>query len=194
MLQATVMIFAYLLGSVPTALLFSQRFQNVDIRKVGDGNMGATNIAVALGTKYGFIVGFIDILKGTLPVLLAKLIGLPLGWQFVVGICAILGHDFPIFARFRGGQGTATSVGTMFVLFPVQTFIGFVVYLILLLFTRKSPVSAGIGGGLVALLLGLANEWILLAYCVGVFIFIPLKAFLDSSRRKQIEALKLKNL
>jgi glycerol-3-phosphate acyltransferase PlsY len=194
MLQAAVMIFAYLLGSVPTALIFSQKFQNVDIRTVGDGNMGATNIAMALGTKYGFIVGFIDILKGALPVLLAKLIGLTIGWQFVVGICAILGHDFPIFARFKGGQGTATSVGTMFVLFPIQTSVGFIVYIILLAIIKKSPISAGIGGGIIAILLGVAIEWILLAYCVGVFIFIPIKAFLDSSRRKQIEALKLKHL
>ena len=192
MIQAAILIIAYLVGSIPTALIMSRRVRGVDIRTMGDGNMGATNISRTLGQKLGITVGVLDFLKGALPVLLAYLLGFELVWQLLTGICAILGHDFPIFARFKGGQGTATSAGTMLVLFPLQTLPGLILYGVLFLFIRKSPISAGIGGGLTALLLGLTQQWILLAYCVGTFASIPFKIFLDSHRRKTIEATKLK--
>ena len=192
MIEVAVLVIAYLLGSIPTALIMSRRVRGVDIRTLGDGNMGATNISRTLGQKLGITVGVLDCLKGALPVLLAYLLGFELVWQLLTGICAILGHDFPIFARFKGGQGTATSAGTMLVLFPLQTLPGLILYGVLFLFIRKSPISAGIGGGLTALLLGLTQQWILLAYCVGTFAFIPFKISLDSHHRKAIEATKLK--
>ena len=80
----------------------------------------------------------------------------------------------------------------MLVLFPLQTLPGLILYGMLFLFIRKSPISAGIGGGLTALLLGLTQQWILLAYCVGTFASIPFKILLDSHRRKTIEPTRLK--
>jgi len=178
---------AYLLGSIPTALLVSRRVMRVDIRNAGDGNMGARNTFHAIGPRFGVTVAVIDFAKGAIPVFLAGVLGLGQGLQIAAGILAILGHDFPIFAGFRGGQGTATSLGTMLVLFPLPTLIGLGTYAILFLIIKNSNVSCGIGGATIALVLGLSHEWLLLLYAVAVFVFVPIKLLIDSPRRRAIE-------
>jgi len=187
---ASVLVFAYLLGSMPTAVIVSKRFKHVDIRAVGDGNMGARNTFHAIGPKFGIMVAVIDFGKGALPVLLAYLLGLELGWQFLAGVLAILGHDFPLFANFKGGQGTATTLGTMAVLFPLPTLAGLAVYGGLFLVKRNSNLSCSIGGAVIAGILTVSQEWLLLAYAVAVFVFIPAKLFLDSPRRRAIAMAK----
>ncbi len=187
---ASVLVFAYLLGSLPTALMVSRRFKHVDIRTIGDGNMGARNTFHTIGPRFGFLVAVIDFAKGALPVLLAYLLGLELGWQFLAGALAILGHDFPVFAGFRGGQGTASTFGTMSVLFPLPTLAGLVFYGGLYLITRKSNLSCSVGGAVIAAILAVSQQWLLLAYAVAVFVFIPVKLFVDSPRRKAIEIAK----
>jgi glycerol-3-phosphate acyltransferase PlsY len=187
---ASVMVFAYLLGSMPTALLVSKRFKHVDIRTIGDGNMGARNTFHAIGPRFGFMVAVIDFAKGALPVLLAYLLGLELGWQFLSGALAILGHDFPVFANFRGGQGTASTLGTMSVLFPLPTLAGLTFYGGLYLITRKSNLSCSVGGAVIAAILAVSQQWLLLIYAVAVFVFIPVKLFMDSPRRKAIALAK----
>jgi len=189
-ITASVLAAAYLLGSIPTALIVSKRIKRVDIRCVGDGNMGARNTFHQIGPKFGVMVAVIDFSKGALSVLLAYVLGLSLGWQMVAGITAILGHDFPVFARFKGGQGTATSLGTMLVLFPLPTLIGLTVYGVLFLIIRNSNVSCGIGGATIALTLGLSQQWLLLGYAVAVFIAIPAKLLVDSPRRQAIGTAK----
>ena len=190
---AAVLLLAYLLGSLPTALMVSKRFKGVDIRAIGDGNMGARNTFHSIGPKFGFMVAVIDFAKGAVPVLLAYVLGLELGWQFLAGVLAILGHDFPVFAGFKGGQGTASTFGTMSVLFPLPTFIGLAVYGGFFLVTRNSRLGCSIGGAVIAATLAVSQQWLLLAYAVAVFVFIPVKLFLDSPRRKAIEMVKIKN-
>jgi glycerol-3-phosphate acyltransferase PlsY len=186
----SVLVFAYLLGSMPTALIASKRFKGVDIRTVGDGNMGARNTFHSIGPKFGLMVAVIDFFKGALPVLLAYLLGLELGWQFLAGALAILGHDFPLFAGFRGGQGTASTLGTMGVLFPLPTLAGLVFYGGLYLITRSSNLSCAIGGAVIAGILAASQQWLLLTYAIAVFVFIPVKLFLDSPRRRAIALAK----
>jgi glycerol-3-phosphate acyltransferase PlsY len=187
---AIVLVIAYLLGSIPTALIISMRIKLVDIRSVGDGNMGARNTFHEIGPKFGIMVAVIDFSKGALSVFLAYILGLNLGWQILAGILAILGHDFPVFANFKGGQGTATSLGTMLALFPVPTLIGLITYGIIFLIIKNSNISCSIGGAIIALALGVSQQWLLLGYAVTVFIFIPVKLFIDSPRRRAIEIIK----
>jgi glycerol-3-phosphate acyltransferase PlsY len=187
---ASVMVFAYLLGSMPTALIVSKRFKGVDIRTVGDGNMGARNTFHSIGPKFGLMVAVIDFFKGALPVLLAYLLGLELGWQCLAGALAILGHDFPLFAGFRGGQGTASTFGTMGVLFPLPTLAGLVFYGGIYLLTKNSRLGCAVGGAVIAALLAVSQQWLLLTYAIAVFVFIPVKLFLDSPRRKAIAMAK----
>lgn len=132
---------AYLLGSVPFGLLVAKR-RGVDPRKVGSGNIGATNVGRLLGTRFFFIVFVLDFLKGLLPVLAA---GAVLGSIFAsrqsrdamdyllwlsVGFAAVFGHMFSVFLKFKGGKGVATSTGLIFGVFPYYMLPGVVAILI----------------------------------------------------------------
>jgi glycerol-3-phosphate acyltransferase PlsY len=183
---AAVLVIAYLLGSIPTALIVSTKIKGIDIRRVGDGNMGARNTFHEIGPKFGVIVAAIDFCKGALSVFIAYTLGLSLGWQITVAILTILGHDFPLFASFKGGQGTATSLGTMLVLFPLPTLIGLAVYGTVFMIKKSSNIGCGTGGATIALILGISQQWLLLGYAVAVFLFIPIKLFIDSPRRRAI--------
>jgi len=101
LIKMSIVILAYLLGSIPTALLYSKLAHGCDIRTMGNGNMGAHNIKQQFGYRAGLLVTGVDITKGALAVLLAMAFRLPLIWQMAAGIVAVLGHDFPIFAQFR---------------------------------------------------------------------------------------------
>ena len=112
-------LFAYLYGSI----LFGEhiaRWKGIDIRSVGSGNVGATNVGRVLGKKYAVIVFLLDFSKGFVPALLARLyFGLE-GWTvFFVGIASLLGHMYPIFHGFSGGKGVATAFGVLSALSPL---------------------------------------------------------------------------
>ncbi|MFA5451330.1 MAG: glycerol-3-phosphate acyltransferase [Dehalococcoidales bacterium] len=177
---------SYFVGSIPTALIVSKKIKGIDIRSVGDGNMGARNTFHEIGRKYGITVAIIDFCKGILPVLLAYVLSLNLGWQILAAVLTILGHDFPLFADFRGGQGLATSLGTMQVLLPLPTIIGLTIYGVAFLVIKKSSISCAIGGAIIALILVVSQQWLLLVYVIIVFLFIPTKQFIDSLHRKII--------
>ena len=181
---------AYLIGSIPTALIVSTRIKHLDIRSLGDGNMGAHNTFHEIGPKFGLLVAVADFCKGALSVFLAYILGLSVGWQMLTGISAILGHDFPIFAGFKGGQGTATSLGTMLVLCPIPTLIGLGSYGTVFLIIRNFNVSLGFGGAIIAIILAFSRQWLLLGYVVPAFVFIPVKLLIDTPRRKAIETVK----
>jgi glycerol-3-phosphate acyltransferase PlsY len=106
--------FSYLLGSIPTAYIAGKLKSDVDIRKKGSGNVGATNALVIIGPLFGIAVYIVDLLKGLIPVLLAKhYIGTDLSMG-LCGLCAVLGHDFSVFLAFTGGKGVATTTGAVF--------------------------------------------------------------------------------
>lgn len=108
-------IIAYLLGSIPSALWIGQIFYKKDIRQFGSGNLGATNTFRVLGKKAGFVVTLLDIFKGTAATLipfLAVFDGTYLN-PLLIGMFSVIGHMFPIFARFKGGKAVATSGGVM---------------------------------------------------------------------------------
>ena len=120
---------SYLAGSVPFGLLVAKVFTGTDIRKVGSGNIGATNVARTLGAKWGVLVLLLDALKGLLPVLLIPpLFVSPESPAFdharvLSGVATILGHMFPLWLGFRGGKGVATSLGVILVLGPWSTLV-----------------------------------------------------------------------
>ena len=178
-----IVLAAYLTGSLPTALLYSRLFHRQDIREIGDGNMGARNTKRAYGFEAGAAVALVDIAKGALVVWGAGLTDLALGWQIAAAAAVILGHDFPIFAGFRGGQGLAATTGVLFGFFPWQTLLGFLVYLVLFILLRNSDIAAGAGMGLIVLLQMLGRQPIaLIVFSLGALLFIPFKKWLDRSR------------
>jgi acyl phosphate:glycerol-3-phosphate acyltransferase len=123
---AVAVVAAYLLGSVPFAFLIA-RAHGKDLRTIGSGNIGATNLARAVGRKWGYICFALDVLKGLAPMaVLGALIDVrddPVGLSLwlLVGLAAILGHVFPIYLRFKGGKGVATSFGVALGLWPYFT-------------------------------------------------------------------------
>lgn len=108
-------IISYFIGSIPTAYIFGKQLKGIDIREHGSGNVGATNVFRVLGKKPGFIVLFLDILKGVLAVwLLAELFHIQGIRQIIcLGIAAVCGHNWTIFLKFKGGKGIATSLGAL---------------------------------------------------------------------------------
>lgn len=110
-----VIILAYLIGSIPSGLWIGQLFYKTDIRQHGSGNLGATNTFRVLGKKAGAVVTVMDILKGTLATLLPTFAILSNSHihPLIAGVIAVVGHMFPIFAKFRGGKAVATSAGVL---------------------------------------------------------------------------------
>lgn len=149
MREVLLVILAYLIGSIPTALIISKRFFGIDIRDYGSGNMGATNTFRVLGKKYGTIVMAIDILKGVLASSLYIFISYYNNseWErtnFIVclGIAAVIGHIFPVFANFKGGKGVATLCGLLLALQPVVALSCLAVFLMVLYLTRYVSLSS----------------------------------------------------
>jgi acyl phosphate:glycerol-3-phosphate acyltransferase len=131
-MAALILIIAsYLVGAIPFGFLIAKA-HGIDIRTVGSGNIGATNVSRALGKKWAYFCFALDVLKGLGPMLAAMFI-LPgeltaaRMWQWLaVGAAAILGHVFPIYLRFRGGKGVATSLGVVLGLWPYYTVVGLI--------------------------------------------------------------------
>ena len=128
---------SYLLGSIPFGYL-AGLLAGIDIRKVGSGNVGATNVVRVLGKKYGYPVFALDVLKGFGPVKISMLMapGLPQQWNspeifgIVAAISSVLGHLYPPWLKFKGGKGVATSAGALLALTPIATLIGVAIWII----------------------------------------------------------------
>lgn len=160
------LLLAYLLGSIPTAVWIGKAFYNIDVREFGSGNAGATNTFRVLGKKAGIPVLIIDIIKGGLAVSLAWFSGFDpqsiffTNFQIALGLAALLGHIFPIFAGFRGGKGVATLLGVVICITPISCSLALVVFLLVLFTTRYvslSSISAGLSYPFI-LNLGLKNH------------------------------------
>jgi glycerol-3-phosphate acyltransferase PlsY len=118
---------AYLLGSIPFGLLVGKLFRAADVRKAGSGNIGATNVARVAGPLAGILTLLLDAAKGSLAVLLAaRLTNDSALWMMIAGLCALVGHCFPIWLGFHGGKGVATAAGSFLVLCP-PAFLGAVI-------------------------------------------------------------------
>jgi glycerol-3-phosphate acyltransferase PlsY len=149
-----VLLLAYLFGSVPAGVLVARTY-GVDIRKVGSGNIGATNVLRALGPGPALVVAFFDVFKGGIAVLIARASGLEDWLLGGVALAAILGHNYSLFLGFKGGKGVATSFGTLLFLDPVLSLWTLPVGVSVMLITRY--VSAGsMAGSVAATVLALA--------------------------------------
>ncbi|WP_100010860.1 glycerol-3-phosphate 1-O-acyltransferase PlsY [Lentibacillus sediminis] len=141
-------IIAYILGSIPVALIVGKVGYQLDIREHGSGNLGATNTFRVLGMKAGIIVTLGDILKGTAAVLLPLLGDAELN-RLVIGMFAVIGHTYPLFARFKGGKAVATSGGIILGINPLL-FVIVVASFLLTLYISKYVSLASMVTGVVA--------------------------------------------
>ncbi|MDF2556577.1 MAG: plsY [Bacillales bacterium] len=112
-MEILLIFLAYIFGAIPSGLIIGKVFYNKDIREHGSGNLGATNTFRTLGKKAGFIVSIMDVAKGLIAVLLPVLFGTDVVHPLLLGVIAVIGHMFPVFAGFRGGKAVATSAGVL---------------------------------------------------------------------------------
>ncbi|GAA0338234.1 glycerol-3-phosphate 1-O-acyltransferase PlsY [Oceanobacillus oncorhynchi subsp. oncorhynchi] len=138
-------IIAYLLGSIPFALIIGKIGYKIDIREHGSGNLGATNAFRVLGIKAGSIVILGDILKGTLAAVLPQLFHAD-AYPLIIGIIAVLGHTYPIFAKFKGGKAVATSGGMILGINPILFIIMIATFLLSLYLSKYVSLSSMITG------------------------------------------------
>jgi len=149
MKEVILIVIAYLIGSIPTALIISKRFFGVDIRDYGSGNMGATNTFRVLGSKYGTIVMILDMMKGMAAVMLYNFLPYYFhnelertNFMIGLGLSAVIGHIFPVFAGFRGGKGVATLFGMILAVQPVIAVSCVGVFILALYLTRYVSLSS----------------------------------------------------
>ncbi|MBN8834933.1 MAG: acyl-phosphate glycerol 3-phosphate acyltransferase [Niastella sp. SCN 39-18] len=149
MRESILIICAYLIGSFPTALIISKKFFGVDIREYGSGNMGATNTFRTLGSRYGTMVMLIDILKGMVATGLYNFLPYYLdneiqrtNFMIGLGLAAVIGHVFPIFANFKGGKGVATLFGMILAIQPIVALSCVAVFMLVLFLTRYVSLSS----------------------------------------------------
>ncbi|PHX74036.1 MAG: acyl-phosphate glycerol 3-phosphate acyltransferase [Chitinophagaceae bacterium] len=147
--EIILIILAYMLGSIPTSLIISKTQFNIDIRDYGSGNAGATNTFRVLGSKWGSIVMVLDMLKGLLAVKLALLLPFYVendfartNFQIGLGLAAVLGHIFPLWAEFRGGKGVASLFGLIIAISPWTALSCGGVFLLVLYLTRFVSLSS----------------------------------------------------
>lgn len=134
-------LFSYLLGSIPFGLLFS-KIKGKDPRKYGSGNIGATNIARVIGKKWGIFTLICDLLKGLIPVFLAKIAGVSDFFIALTGLFAVCGHCFSIFLGFKGGKGVATALGVFLGICPLAVAFGAFIFGIALYYSKFVSVGS----------------------------------------------------
>jgi glycerol-3-phosphate acyltransferase PlsY len=176
---------AYLIGAIPFGLIVSRKMYNVDIREHGSGNIGATNVLRVLGAKAGLITAVLDLAKAALPVLAAGFIiaddkifvaGYDIHVQFAQVLAAIMvmvGHNWSVYIKFKGGKGVATLVGGMLVINWFVCLVGLLVGVIVILITRYVSLGSILGSlGMLLVLTAL----VILAIAAPVYLIYGLLA------------------
>ncbi len=175
---ALAVLLAYLVGSIPTAYLVG-RANALDLRTVGSGNLGATNVLRTLGWRWGLLVYLIDMLKGVLPVLMlpgfARVAG---GWPWgvVFGVAAIFGHVRPVFLLGKGGgKGVATASGVFFALAPVPAACALLAFILVVAVSRYVSLGSLIGASVLPAALAVQERGVtpllLVSFAVAAFVF-----------------------
>ncbi len=185
---------AYLAGSIPFGLLAGYAVKGLDVRKHGSGNLGATNVFRVVGKKWGIAVLLLDALKGYGAVVLSVLAAPHLGphARLAVGITAILGHVFPVWLKFKGGKGVATSLGVFLALIPGPALITFTFWGVLFALSRiislASLAAACVFPGVIFVMMHDRSEfpaYIVISLLLAGFIFYTHRANVQRLLRKE---------
>jgi len=158
--EVIAIVVSYLLGSVSFSILFARWLRKIDIRQHGSGNAGATNTLRVLGKGPAAAVFLLDIAKGIAAVALGQAIAGEQGsWLAVLcGLASIAGHNWPIFFRFKGGKGIATTVGALIYMAPLPVVAAGIVAIVVIVITRYVSLGSMVFAVLVPIILGLADE------------------------------------
>ncbi len=178
-LNIVAVIIGYLLGSIPFAYIIAQMKKGVDIRNVGGGNVGALNTYREIGPVWGLSVLALDIIKGVLAVMVARWLGLSVEWLCITGFAAVVGHNWPVFIKFKGGKGAATVLGVLVALTPVELLIAAAVVIILIGITRNVRLAL-FALVLTPVLQFVSDKDMIYIYCaLALLLFIGIRTLID---------------
>lgn len=188
------MFMAYLIGSIPTGHLFA-KFKNVDLRRVGSGNVGATNVLRTVGKVAAFFTLLFDILKGYIAVtfLADMTYSFRMGVDYpeylaILGLCVIIGHNWPIFLDFKGGKGVATSAGVLLRLCPKLVLLGLCIWILVFIFTKIVSLASlitAISLPVVSYFCGYEGSLKILIFILAVLLVIRHKANIQRLIKKE---------
>ncbi len=171
-------LLGYVMGTCPTAYVFGKKLIGEDIRKLGDGNMGARNAYHEINHRIGILVFFIDTAKGLLAVLAAQLMDVSQTAVLATGVAVVAGHNWPLFLRFRGGRGEATAIGVLFALMPLPMLFMTLPTVLTLLIVKNVIITSAvlfIGLPLVCWWLGISG--LLVIYAIGLACLVGITHF-----------------
>ena len=177
-------IIGYILGSIPFAYIVGHLIKGVDIRETGGGNIGALNVYRNVGPVYGLAVLAADIGKGAMAVVIASWLDLTLPWICVAGFAAILGHNWPVFLKFKGGKGAATVLGVLLAFMPIPLLIAGALVIIFIAITSnvRLALCAMVFTPLFAWLLERDLDMIYIYYPLALLLFIGLYTLIGLKR------------
>ena len=190
------MIVAYILGSIPNALWIGKVFKGIDVREHGSKNTGSTNAARVLGAKLGILTLILDISKGAIPTLIATMLLDSSISVILVGICAILGHSFSIFMKFKGGKAVATTVGVFIVLVPGAILLAAVIFFLVFGITRYvslSSVLAAISLPIFIYFLYQQTIYVILGILIAILIAVKHRSNIERLKNGTESKFSLKN-
>lgn len=171
---------SYLFGAIPTSHIVARLFAGVDLRTYGSKNLGATNLYRLLGFKAAIPAGLFDVLKGLLPVVLARATGAAPGVALLMGVCAVLGHVFSPFVGFKGGKGVATAAGVFLAISPWSILAALVTFLIVIkvsgYVSLGSMTAAAVFAATTPLFYPGSTMRLVAAVCVFLFIVVTHRA------------------
>ena len=183
------MVSAYLIGSVPFSYLVTRWRTGLDIRYLGDGNVGGRNVLHMVGARWGVLAGVLDVGKGYVVYCLSQWLGCPYWAVLVAGFMVVLGHGFPIFLRGQGGKGVAVSIGFLLGLMPLSTLVGMGLLGLANLLLREFNMSLAVGVAVMILLAPFFGYGVWLAlYVLMLFLALSGKKAIDLPRERIIWA------
>jgi glycerol-3-phosphate acyltransferase PlsY len=182
-------VISYLLGSIPFSFIVAKIVKGVDIRVVGEGNVGGRNVWHVVGKKYGILAGFLDVVKGFSAYWVGYFLGLSPWWIWLCGFSVILGHGFPVFLKGRGGKGLAAALGFLVAMQPLVILAsGFLIGAIYLP-SRNFHLAVSIGIASIPILwwVVLKKPWGEIGLLVSMLLIMGLKRIIDEPYMKRIK-------
>lgn len=201
MLNLAIFLISYIIGSIPFSYIVAKLFKGKDIRKLGTKNVGGMNVISVAGLVPGLIALFFDILKGALTVYLTEKITGNLAVSLFAGLFTVIGHNWSIFLKFKGGKGIATAIGVLLLTSPLSVLIFYLIIIpIIILITNDSFMSASIGFLIFPLILWFLekNIWLVIfGILIAVVIIIrhleELKTYFSGRRELNSIVEKIRN-
>jgi glycerol-3-phosphate acyltransferase PlsY len=182
-------VISYLLGSIPFSYIVAKIVKGVDIRVVGEGNVGGRNVWHVVGKKYGALAGGLDFTKGLLAYLVGFLLGLSPWWIWLCGVSVVAGHCYPIFLKGRGGKGLGAAMGFLTGMEPLIFIIIAAIYGFSYLAFRRFHLSASLAMGSIPILwlVVFKRSWIDFFIVTGFLLLLGLKRVIDEPYMRKIK-------